>query len=49
MKEYIITYQRTDGSFRFTFINANNIYQAKELVYNDKLDCVQILSAECNY
>jgi len=47
MREYKVLYQDINNVHRFTYVDANSIEEARALVYNNKLNCVQTLSAEC--
>jgi hypothetical protein len=47
MRTYKVTYLQEDYSIRVKFIAANSADEARLLVYNDIVDCIQTLSAEC--
>lgn len=47
MREYKVLYQDINNVHRFTYVDANSVEEARALVYNNKLGCVQTLSAEC--
>ena len=47
MRNYKVTYLQEDYSIRVKFIAANSSDEARLLVYNDIVDCIQTLSAEC--
>jgi len=46
MKTYKVKYLQEDYSIRVKFIAANSADEARLLVYNDIVDCIQTLSAE---
>ena len=46
MRTYKVTYLQEDYSIRVKFIAAETTDEARSLVYNDTLDCIQTLKAE---
>ena len=46
MKTYKVKYLQEDYSIRVKYIAANSSDEARLLVYNDTLDCIQTLKAE---
>jgi hypothetical protein len=47
MRNYKVSYLREDYSIRYKYVSANSSDEARLLVYNDIVDCIQTLSAEC--
>ena len=47
MRNYKVTYLQEDYSIRVKYIAANSSDEARLLVYNDIVDCIQTLNAEC--
>ena len=46
MRTYKVTYLQEDDSTRVKFIAAETTDEARSLVYNDTLNCIQTLKAE---